>query len=380
MSDSKEASSTKHQSHSIKHEPSSAGTGKAEADALFQSIGEGAIVIDANARVSRINKAAEEILSVKAEDVLGRWYPSVVVLEDEDGNIIPNSERPITETFITSKPVFRKVFTRRSDGSRIALALTVSPIMHKGKPIGAIEVFRDVTEEVRLDRAKTEFIALASHQLRTPATAVKQYLHMLLDGFAGELSESQQTFIETANRGNERQLRIINDILKVAAADSGDMVLTYQKVEMGALIQSVIDEQMPKILKSRQKLLFTPPQQPVYASVDVDVFRMVLENLIDNAHKYTYPSRTIEVTLTSRHSSTVITIRDEGIGISRADMQRLFQKFVRLESSLSVSAGGTGLGLYWVKKVLELHNATITVDSQIGVGTVFSIILPKERV
>jgi two-component system sensor histidine kinase VicK len=325
-----------------------------------------------------MNKAAEEILDINAEDVIGRWYPSVVVIEDEDGEIIPNSERPLAETFITNKPVFRKVFTRRADGSRIALALTVSPVMYKGKPIGAIEVFRDVTEEVRLDQAKTEFIALASHQLRTPATAVKQYLHMLLDGFAGKLSDSQRTFVATANQGNERQLRIINDILKVAAADSGDMVLAYQRADLGKLIKSVVDEQLPKAAKNKQSLIFTSPAEPVYAKVDVDIFRMVLENLIDNAHKYTYPGKTIEVSLVSRRSMVVIAIRDEGIGISHADLRRLFQKFVRLESPLAVAAGGTGLGLYWVKKVLELHGATITVDSEIGTGTTFSIILPNQ--
>lgn len=352
---------------------------KAEADALFASIGEGAIVTDAKGRVSRINRVAEKILRIKAEDVIGKWYPDILTLEDEDGREIPNTERPITEVFLTGQPVFRKVFTRRKDGSRLALAITVSPVMHNGKPIGAIELFRDISEEVRLDRAKSEFIALASHQLRTPATAVKQYLHMLLDGYAGELSESQRTFLKTANEGNERQLKIINDILKVAAADSGDMVLRYERVELGELIQSVIDEQLPKAERSRQKLLFKRPERAIYALVDASAFRMVIENLIDNAHKYTYPGKTIEVSLSTNEDDTIISIRDEGIGIRKSDLSRLFLKFVRLESSLTVSAGGTGLGLYWVKKVLELHEARIVVSSQVGVGTTFSIILPTEE-
>lgn len=356
-----------------------AANNKAEADALFASIGEGAIVTDAEGRISRINRIAEKILQIRAEDVVGKWYPDVVTLEDEDGNKIPNTERPITEVFLTGQPVFRKVFTHRRDGRRVALAITVSPVLHRDKPVGAIELFRDVSEEVRLDRAKSEFIALASHQLRTPATAVKQYLHMLLDGYAGELTESQKTFLRTANEGNERQLKIINDILKVAAADSGDMVLRYERIELGELIQSVIDEQLPKAAKNRQKLLFKRPERPIYALVDASAFRMVIENLVDNAHKYTYPGKTIEVTLNSNDDDTIISIRDEGIGIRKSDLSRLFVKFVRLESSLTVAAGGTGLGLYWVKKVLELHDARIVVSSQVGVGTTFSIILPAEE-
>ena len=358
-----------------------AASDKAEADALFASIGEGAIVTDSEGRISRINRTAEKILGLKAEDVIGKWYPSVVTVEDEDGNVIPNTVRPMTEVFMSGQPVFRKVFVRQASASarRVALALTVSPVLYRGKPIGAIELFRDISEEVRLDRAKTEFIALASHQLRTPATAVKQYLHMLIDGFAGELTESQKTFLITANQGNERQLKIINDILKVAAADSGDMVLQYERVELGELVRAVIEEQLPKAVKSKQKLLFKRPERPVYALVDASVFRMVIENLVDNAHKYTHPGKTIEVTLSSDDEDTIITVRDEGVGIRKSDLPRLFLKFVRLESSLAVSAGGTGLGLYWVKKVLELHEARITVSSQVGVGTTFSIILPAEE-
>jgi PAS domain S-box-containing protein len=352
---------------------------KAEADVLFASIGEGAIVTDAKGRISRINRAAEKILQIKAEEVVGKWYPHVVTLEDEEGNQIPNTERPITEVFLTGQPIFRKVFTHRRDGKRVALAITVSPVMQHGKPIGAIELFRDISEEVRLDRAKSEFIALASHQLRTPATAVKQYLHMLIDGYVGELTESQMAFLRTANEGNERQLKIINDILKVAAAESGDMVLRYERVELRELIQSVVDEQQPKAAKSKQTLLFKRPERPIYALVDASAFRMVIENLIDNATKYTHPGKTIEVSLTSDGEDTTISIRDEGIGIRKSDLSRLFTKFVRLESALTVSAGGTGLGLYWVKKVLELHDAKITVSSQIGEGTTFSIILPTEE-
>jgi PAS domain S-box-containing protein len=352
---------------------------KAEADALFASIGEGAIVTDSEGKISRINRVAEKILQIKAEDVVGKWYPDVLKIEDEEGNKIPNTERPITEVFLTGQPVFRKVFTHRTDGKRVALAVTVSPVTHRGKPVGAIELFRDVSEEVRLDRAKSEFIALASHQLRTPATAVKQYLHMLLDGYAGELTESQRTFLRTANEGNERQLKIINDILKVAAADSGDMVLRYERVELGELIQSVVEEQQPKAAKSKQKLEFKRPGRPIYGLVDPSAFRMVVENLVDNAHKYTYPGKTIEVSLSSNDDDTIISIRDEGIGIRKSDLSRLFVKFVRLESALTVSAGGTGLGLYWVKKVLELHDARIVVSSQVGAGTTFSIILPAEE-
>lgn len=376
MQRSKEPTQAKQEIKSVGMALTSA-SDRAEAETLFTSIGEGAIVTDSKGNISRINKAAEDILGLRAEDVTGKWYPGVVIVEDENGNPIPNEERPITEVFMSNKPIFRKVYVRKKNGNRVALALTVSPVKHRGKPIGAIELFRDISDEVRLERARTEFIALASHQLRTPATAVKQYLHMLLDGFAGELTEPQKRFVLTANQGNDRQLRIINDILKVAAADSGDMVLQCAEIDLVELIQSMVDEYIPKLAKIRQKLVFTHPKTPVHARVDIHVFRMVLENLIDNAHKYSYPDKTIEITVARKKSGTSISVRDEGIGIRKSDVQRLFQKFVRLESPLSVSAGGTGLGLYWVKKVLELHGASLQVESRLGHGTIFTITLPS---
>lgn len=348
----------------------------AEAEALFLSIGEGAIVVNSEGKLSRINYVAEKILNLKAENVIGKWYPDVVIAEDENGKVIPNIERPITEVFLTGKPVFRRIYVRKSETKRIALAMTVSPVLDNGKPIGAIEVFRDISDEVRLEKAKNEFIAIASHQLRTPATAVKQYINMLLDGYAGALNEAQERFLITANNGNNRQLRIIDDILKVAAADSGDMVLVKEKVELIELIQGVVDEQAPKLEKSRQQYSFTHPSMKVYSLVDKDVFRMVIENLLDNAHKYTYPGKSIEVSIEKTNTDIIISVKDEGVGIKKSDLNKLFQKFVRLDSSLTVKAGGTGLGLYWVKQVLLLHEAKIVVKSKPNHGSVFQINVP----
>jgi PAS domain S-box-containing protein len=344
---------------------------KAIADALFLSIGEGAIVIDAEGRVNRVNQAALTILGFEREELLGKWYPAAVVAEDEAGRRLPYIERPIAEVFFTGKSVFRKMQFKRKDRTRVTVALTVSPVLLDGKPIGAIEIFRDITEEVRLNRAKDEFISLASHQLRTPATSVKQYLGMLLEGYAGKLSEAQRHFITTANHSNERQLRIIDDLLKVAVADAGTMVLKKGRVNLVPLIKTVIADQGSKFTAKNLRVSFIHQEPQVYAYVDKNAFRMVLENLIDNAQKYTYAGKSIEIAVTKNGQQVDISIKDQGTGIDRNDFEKLFQKFSRLNNPLSIASGGTGLGLYWVRQIVDLHGGNISVESEVGKGTTF---------
>lgn len=349
---------------------------KAEAEALLFSIGEGAIVTDATGRVSHVNQAALKILRVKERDIIGKWYPGEVIAEDEGGHKIPNIERPIVEVFMSGATVFRKLYYRRKDGSRVAVALTVSPVLLDKKPIGAIEVFRDITDEVNLDLAKDEFISLASHQLRTPATGVKQYLGMLLDGYAGELTEQQRQFAQTAYDSNDRQLKIIDDILKIATADSGKLALDKKKTDLIPLINSVIRDHEAKLAKRSQTVKFAPKVPTIYANVDQESVRMILDNLLDNAHKYTHSGKSITISLRKLSTCVQISVKDEGIGIDEDDFDKLFKKFSRLRNPLSISAGGTGVGLYWVKKVVELHNGSISVTSKRDTGTTFSIKFP----
>ena len=351
----------------------------AEADALFLSIGDGALVTDIDGRVNRINKAALKILRLNKEDILGAWYPDAVVAEDEQGNTLSYAERPIAEVFMTGKSVFSKLYFRRRDGTRVPVSLSVSPVMLDGKPIGAIEIFRDITQEVKLDKAKDEFISLASHQLRTPATGVKQYISMVLDGYAGEVTDAQRRFLHIANESNDRQLRIIDDILKVASADAGNLALVFEPVNLVSLADRVIADLSSKFNSKEQSVSLHANSTEIIADIDRDSFRMVLENLIDNAHKYTYQGKRIDVYLRKYKHRVVITVKDQGIGITKSDVKKLFQKFSRLQNALSVSSGGTGLGLYWVKQILTLHNGDIKVTSTPNKGTSFIISIPLVR-
>lgn len=228
-----------------------------------------------------------------------------------------------------------------------------------------------------LNRSKDEFISIASHQLRTPATAVKQYVGMLLEGFAGELEEQQRQLLKKAYESNERQLKIVSDLLKVAQVDAGKIMLRKAEVPLNSLVKEVIHD-LRSIFEGRgQTAEFSEPDHEVYLEVDAASMRMVLENIIDNASKYSEADTTVTVSIEDAEAYVAVHITDEGVGIDPATATKLFEKFSRLDNALSTKVGGTGLGLYWAKKIVDLHGGDIIHRANERMGTTFTVKLPK---
>ena len=231
-------------------------------------------------------------------------------------------------------------------------------------------------QEREVARAKDELLSLASHQLRTPATGVKQYIGMVLQGFVGKLTPVQEELLDKAYKSNERQLRTINDILHLAKLDLGRIALAKSHFNLTSLVRDVVDEQLQDIdagkLGLRLNLLKTAP---LYA--DEHMLRMVIENIISNAVKYTEPGGKIWVRLQHKNGGYVIEVKDTGVGIAEHDMPLLFQKFSRLLNSRSHVVSGTGVGLYLAYHLIEMHKGTISVESAPGKGSTFSIFIPS---
>jgi two-component system sensor histidine kinase/response regulator len=230
---------------------------------------------------------------------------------------------------------------------------------------------------VELNRSKEEFISIASHQLRTPATGVKQYIGMVLEGFVGELAPEQKQMLQKAYQSNERQLHIVSDLLKVAQVDAGKVKLKKDQVKISDLIKDIIREQRTTYADRHQTITFTPHSEHATALIDHDMIRMVCENMIDNASKYSLEHTTVRVTTNEDDKYVYLVITDEGVGIKFEERARLFEKFSRINNPLSTKVGGTGLGLYWAKKIVDLHDGFIKVKSVEGEGTTFTIALPK---
>jgi PAS domain S-box-containing protein len=238
----------------------------------------------------------------------------------------------------------------------------------------------DLSEEAHLrelNLAKDEFISIASHQLRTPASGVKQNLGMILEGYAGNVTQRQKQLIQIAYTSNERQLAIINDLLRIAEADAKEVSLAREKTNLKQLVKDVSNELSAKLLAKQQTLRFDFCKQPAPGYIDPFYIRMAIENLLDNAQKYTPEHKTITIRIRALKNVTQIAIIDEGIGIKKVNLPKLFKKFSRIPSENQLGPDGSGLGLYWVKKIIDMHGGKIDVDSQWRKGTAFTVSLPN---
>jgi signal transduction histidine kinase len=235
---------------------------------------------------------------------------------------------------------------------------------------------QDVTDMHNLDIAKRDFISLASHQLRTPASSVKAFLSLLLEDHVGELNKKQRTFIAKANESNNRQLEIIDGLLNLASIQSGKIFLKKQPVDLRGLLKQSLSHYQPVLKFKKQRFILNKSKQPVIINVDASHVQMAIDNLVSNAIKYTPEKGRITITTRATKTAAYLEVADDGIGIAKQDLSSLFQKFSRLNNPASQTVGGSGLGLYLAKAIIELHGGTITVRSQLGVGTQFKIKLP----
>ena len=228
-----------------------------------------------------------------------------------------------------------------------------------------------------INKNKDEFISLASHQLRTPAKAVKQYIGLMMEGYAGKLNRAQVNFLKKANDSNERQLNIVNDILSVARLDGSNSKLALEVCDIRPIIKEAVKITHKKFRDKKQPLVVHLPTKPVIAEVDCAQLRIALENLLENASNYSDIERKVELNLTIKDQKIEINITDEGVGIAPEDVKNLFKKFSRIPNRFSIESGGTGLGLYWSQKMIKLHGGTIRVRSKLEEGSSFIITLPR---
>lgn len=353
-------------------------------------------LLDASGYIETWNSGGRNITGYTEDDVINKHFsvfytPSDVATNRPDKELLRTTQYGRTE---------EENWRVRKDGTRFwANTITTALYNNHGSLIGFAKVTRDITDRKQskdelivahrqlkqqhneleaLSNIKDEFISLASHQLRTPATGIKQYLGMLLEGYVGHLTKKQILFIQKAYDGNERQIGLVNSLLRTAQIDAGKVTLNKSYVDLHAMIDDVVDS-LSDVFKGRnQTIEIVEKVHLPEVCVDKSQFRMVMENIIDNASKYTDSGGRIGISLSDTKAHVIIAVTDTGVGIATKDVRHVFDKFNRIPNKLSDSVGGSGLGLYWVKKIIKLHGGTIHVNSKIDVGTTFKIALPKK--
>jgi len=235
---------------------------------------------------------------------------------------------------------------------------------------------RAIAKERATEGVKNEFLSLASHQLRTPASNVKQYIGLLLEGYLGKLKPEQIEALKVANKNNDIGIGIINDLLSVAKLDLEKIHLQKKENNIYNLVKEVVDNYRPQLAERKQTAKFERASKKITAYVDATYLKSVFENLIDNASKYSAKKTRIYIRIEQTSRWIVVSIRDEGVGIRRKEKSKLFKKFSRIPGTATLNTEGSGLGLYWVKQIVELHGGRINVKSRPNRGSTFIIELP----
>jgi two-component system phosphate regulon sensor histidine kinase PhoR len=235
---------------------------------------------------------------------------------------------------------------------------------------------RDITKFEKLERVRSEFLANVSHELRTPIFSIQGFIETLIDGAIDDPKVNRE-FLQKAYEHSERLNNLLNDLIEISRIESGEMRMSFRYFDIASFLKNVIEEVLPNAEKKSLEIVQCMNSNEVLVLGDKERLRQVLYNLIDNSIKYTDADGKIEIGFDELPNSVRVFVRDSGAGIGEEHLSRIFERFYRVDKDRSRSVGGTGLGLAIVKHIIEAHNSTVEVMSEIGKGSEFSFSLKK---
>jgi len=329
---------------------------------------------DRNGLITTWNQGAEKLLQYSAEEIIGKHFSILIPDEKKE-----EADRILGELLKGESLEHYDSFRKKKDATFVDVSVTVSPILNEEKQIvGASSVLRDITREKEIDKAKTEFVSLASHQLRTPLSAINWYAELLRDGEAGKMSKQQKEFVDEIFIGNQRMVRLVNELLNVSRVDFGNFSIDPVEIDILEISRSVVKELVPVISKKKLNVSEIYEEKTLMYLADPNILRIVIQNLVSNAVKYTPEKGKVIVKIEKQTVAKrlLIEVSDTGFGIPENQQERIFSKLFRADNVQEMDTVGTGLGLYVLKSIVEESGGSVTFDSTEGEGTTFTVLLP----
>lgn len=350
-----------------------------------ENVSDQIVITDAEGIVIYGNKAVEKITGYKAEEALGKkagalWKSPMSTEYYKDlWNVIKEQK----------KAFIGEIQNKRKNGDIYTAKINISLVFdNNGDIIYYVAIERDITKEKEVDKAKTEFVSLASHQLRTPLSAINWYTEMLLDGDAGAVNEDQKKFLEEIAIGNKRMVDLVDDLLNVSRLDMGTFILEIKPINILDLIKSVLGEEKPQIIEKKLEIEESYDKDLAPFVADEKLLRIVFQNLLSNAVKYTTPSGKLKISLLKINigetfgekiidkESLAFSVSDSGMGIPSSQQDKIFMKLFRADNAKASETEGTGLGLYVIKSIIDLSGGLIWFKSEENKGTTFYVVFP----
>ncbi|CDW59418.1 PAS and HAMP and HisKA and HATPase c domain conta ining protein [Trichuris trichiura] len=340
-------------------------------DSVLTHMTDGVIATDRRGKVITINEMALSLLNTTSEQAIGQSILTLLDLEEE------YTLRKLLET-----PEEILIDRSKSDSEEDRMTLRSDFAMirrESGFISGLVVVIHDVTEQEKTAEERRQFVSNVSHELRTPLTSVRSYLEALEEG-AWEDKTVAPEFIHVTLGETDRMIRMINDLLNLSRMDSGAQQMDLELVNFNELVDYILDrfDMMVNNQEKNYRIVREFTERDLWVEIDTDKIMQVIDNIMNNAIKYSPDGGKIEVHLMETHKNVVLSISDEGLGIPKKDLEKVFERFYRVDKARARQQGGTGLGLAISKEVMKAHQGQIWVESVEGKGSTFYISLPYE--
>ncbi|MEK5037922.1 two-component system histidine kinase PnpS [Sporosarcina sp. FSL K6-3457] len=333
---------------------------------LIESMGSGLLMFGRGGTVNLLNEVFKTTFGLSENEVVGKTF--------KDIGLPIAIENLIEDVFMTEQVRAEQVRIDISDHPSYMSVHGAPVIGRHGNWLGIVVVIHDITELIRLEEVRKDFVANVSHELRTPITSIKGFTETLLDGAMHEPAIMKE-FLGIIQKESDRLHLLIDDLLELSGMEREGFSLMYSPVNVKDMIGDAMDVVSRSMERKKMNIVAEIPEGLII-DADADRLMQVMVNLLSNAINYSKEETTVTVAVTHDMNEAVITIRDQGIGIEQSELPRLFERFYRVDRARSRDSGGTGLGLAIVKHLVEIHGGCVEVDSTIGVGTTFCVHLP----
>ena len=343
---------------------------------VLAGVAEGVVGVNADGLVTFVNASAEELLGWRAYELLGLDLHALTHSRHADGRLFPEEDCPVTDV-LASGQARRGLFGTfwRHDGAPLPADWSAGPVQDGDEVVGAVVVFADASARLQVEQMKDEFTSVVSHELRTPLTSLKAALDLLHHGAGGAMPSGAAPLVDIAVRNAERLARLVDDILDLEKSTRGGLALHRAPLEVEALMRAAA----ATVEGTAVARGITVHVEPASALVWGDEHRLlqVLTNLLGNAMRFSAPGSVVRLVGRQGVGEVHLDVADEGVGIPPEALEHVFDRFWQVDASHRRATGGTGLGLAIANSIVQAHGGTITVTSEVGVGSTFSVHLPQ---
>ena len=347
--------------------------------ALLEGAADGIVVVDRELRLVRFNGAMQALCGHRRARVLGGVAPVVLPFSTTEGAPLEGADYPLAAVLADGLPRTMEVLLKETSGEHRWISGTFSPIRDPegAQPVLALAILRDITQQKEIEQLQRDFVSIVSHELRAPLTAIKGFAKTLVVKDEELSPSTRREFLSTVNEQAERLARLVDDLLQVSRIDSKGVRVEWTEVAFDDVMRELMSQFQSK-WGARRIAVVVPPDMPLIRT-DRSKLDEVLINLIDNAIKYSPEGTPVHVSARDVGEEIQVEVADRGFGIAPEDAAQLFQKFHRVTTPATRDIGGTGLGLYIVKGLVEAQGGRVWVESIPGAGSTFAFTVPRAR-